>query len=212
MKDLNISISEKGTRLLKEIIGQNLISITHDKFNSDNSVDYAVAIATSKARYAIINDVEWFDDFCAGPNDLPFLDFKELGAEENPLGSRTDDELSTYIINEKIEDVLLVQDRAKVFEGKEYCQQMDSTEGIVIVTDRCQYGFFKENMWLDSEMMVWAGDDVVSKIKSLKEHFDIFGQPFNAKCKRCIVSLMDGIEKEIETAEEIGEMVAEESE
>lgn len=211
MKDLNISVSEKGTKLLKEIIGQNLISVKHDKFTKDNSIDYVAEITTSEYRYGIFNDVEWFDDFCAGSNDLLFLDFKKLDSKENPLSSRNEELLSTSFVNEKIEDVLLIQDQAKVFEGKTYCQQMDSTEGIIIVTEKCQYGFFKENMWLDSEMMVWVGDNVIGKIKNLKDHFDIFGYPFNAKCTRFVVSLKDGTKKQIETAEEIGELPTEES-
>lgn len=63
MKNLNISASENGTKLLKEIIGQNLISVKHDKFTKDNSIDYVAEITTSESRYGIFNDVEWFDDF-----------------------------------------------------------------------------------------------------------------------------------------------------
>lgn len=86
--------------------------------------------------------------FCAGSNDLPFLDFKKLDSKETPLSSRNEELLSTSFVNEKIEDVLLIQDQAKVFEGKTYCQQMDSTEGIIIVTEKCQYGFLRKTCGL----------------------------------------------------------------
>lgn len=211
MKDLNLSISNKGIDLLKENIGKEFISMRHDKFFKNfNSVSYVIEIETSIGRFAIFNDIEWFDNFCAGPNDLPFLDFKKLKQNEDPLNYQSEAETSITFINETILNILLIQDKADVFENNKYIHQMNSTEGIIIVTNKKQYGFYKENMWLDSEMLIWEGNNVVDKMEKLKDHFAIFGQPYNTKCKRYVISLKDGIEKEIEQANVVGEIPDEE--
>lgn len=60
-----------------------------------------------------------------------------------------------------------------------------SSEGIIFVTDKTQYGFFKDNMWLDEHVVIIEDEEnALSKVESLKEHYDISGYPYNGKCKR----------------------------
>lgn len=210
MKDLNLSISQEGIRLLKEMIGQELVSVRYAKFGSGNIVFQKVELTTPHGKYLIDNDVGWFEDFCSGPDDLPCLSFKKLPDGENPFARRSSEEIITDGIGEKITDILIIQDEATVFDGEKYLQKMESSGGIILVMDKAQYGFFKENMWLDEELVLYKGRNAMDGIESLKDHFDIFGYPFRAKCKRVVLSLKDGTEREVERAEEIGERPEEE--
>lgn len=104
----------------------------------------------------------------------------------------------------------MLRDTANVFKGDKHWQNIDSSEGIIFVTEKRQLGFFKDTMWLDSTVNIYEGKNVVEMAEGLKKHFDIFGWPFRAKCEWFLISLNDGSEKELDTAEEIGEKIEEE--
>lgn len=66
-------------------------------------------------------------------------------------------------------------------------------------------------MWLDEHVVIIKDEgNALSKVESLKEHYDISGYPYNGKCKRSLISLKDGIIKEVDAVEEGGEIAKEE--
>ncbi len=206
MNDLDLSISRKGIQLLKSLFNQQLVSFRFE-ITKSNVVFEKIEIKTSTGRYLIDNDVDWFDDYFSGTGDIPFLDFKELTADENPFKTWPENATETHLINEKIENILIVQDDGDIYKDGIYFQHMTSSDGIIFVTNKAQYGFFKENMYLDEEVEFFKDEkDVLSKAKSLKEHYNIFGYPFSGKCNRSIISLKDGTIKKIDSAEEEGEL------
>lgn len=211
MENLDLSISKKGIELLKKMIGQKLISMEHSKLKGSNLIYEKVLLTTTSGNYLIDNYVDWFDNFFSGPEDIPFLDLKELNTADNPFSGWSENSTEIQLINERIEDVLIVQDDGDIYKDDIYYQHMTSSEGIIFITNKAQYGFFKENMYLDEEVEFFKDEkDVLSKAKSLKEHYDIFGYPFSGKCKRSLISLKNKSVKEIDTVEEAGEIVKEE--
>lgn len=206
MENLNLTISENGIGLLKCLIGHEFNSMKHAKLKGGDVVFEKIEIITSVGRYLIDNYVDWYDDYFSGPEDIPCLSFVKLNEDDNSFKTWPDDSTETQIINGRILDVLIVQDDGEVYENDEYCQHIKSSEGIIFITDKAQYGFFKDNMWLDEEVVIVKDkENALSKAESLKEHYDIFGYPFNGKCKRSIISLRDGTIKEVDSAEEVGE-------
>ena len=212
MENLNLTISKKGIKLLKNLIGHEFISMKHDKLNGRDIVFGKIEMVSSAGRYLIDNRADWFDDYFSGPEDMLFLDFLELNRNENPFKTWPEDSTETQIINERIEDVLIVQDDGDVYKKDVYCQHIKSSEGIIFVTDKAQYGFFKDTMWLDENVVIIKDEnDVLSKAERLKEHYDIFGYPFHGKCKRSLISLRDGTTKEVDSVEEEGEIIKEDN-
>lgn len=210
MKNLNVLISEQGIKLLKALIDKQLISLKHEKLGGSNIAYEKVEIDTSNGRYLIDNRVDWSDDYFSGPEDIPFLDFKRLSGSDKPFMNWPEDSTEMQIINEKIENILIVQDDCDIYRSNVYYQHMKSSEGIIIITDKAQYGFFKDNVYLDECVVVVKDEkNVLSKAESLKEHYDIFGYPFSGRCTRSLTSLKDGGTKEIDTAEEVGEITRE---
>lgn len=212
MENLNLTISEKGIELLTSLIGQEFVSAKHAKLNDKDVVFEKIEITSSIGRHLIDNRVDWFDDYFSGPEDMPFLDFIELSEDDNPFKTWPEDSTEIKIINEMIEDILIVQDDCNVYNGDSYCQHIKSSEGIIFVTNKAQYGFFKDNMWLDEHVVIIKDkENALSKAENLKEHYDIFGYPYNGKCKRSLISLKDGVIKEVDTVEEAGEIAKEEN-
>ncbi len=208
MKDLDLSISKKGIETLANLIGQNFVSMKHAKLKGRNIVFEKIEISTSTNRYLIDNCVDWFDNYFSGPEDMLFLNFIELNEEDNPFITWSKDSTEIEIINERIEDILIVQDEADVYNDDVYCQHIKSSEGIIFVTDKAQYGFFKDTMWLDEHVVIIKDkENALSKAESLKEHYNIFGYPFSGKCKRSLISLKENSTKVLDTAEEEGEIV-----
>lgn len=210
MKNLDLTISKKGIELLTSLIEQDFISMKHEKLNDSDAVFEKIEIASSNGRYLIDNYVDWFDDYFSGPEDMPFLDFKELNENDEPFKTWSEDSTETQFINEKIKNILIIQDDCDVYKGDVYCQHIKSSEGIIIVTEKSHYGFFKDNVWLDEQVIIAKDEtNVLNKAEGLKDHYDIFGHPFNGKCERSVISLKDGTVRQIETAEEVGEIVDE---
>lgn len=203
MENLDLSISKDGIELLKSLIGQKLISFMHEK--TDNAIVFQkIEIFSSNGRYLIDNDVNWFDDYFSGPEDVPVLDFKKMDDDENPFETWPENATTTQSVNESITNILVVQDDCDAYENGTFLQHLTSSEGIIFVTDKVQYGFFKDNMWLDEEVEIIIDEkDVLSKAEILKDHYKIFGYPFSGKCKRSIISLKDGVLNVVDTAEEI---------
>lgn len=210
MEDLNLLISKKGIELLMSLIGQEFISMKHEKSKGKDVVFEKIEIAASNGHYLIDNRVDWFDDYFSGPEDMPFLDFVELKESDNPFKTWPEDSTETRAVDERIEDILIVQDDCDVYKDDVFCQHIKSSEGIIFVVNKAQYGFFKDTMWLDECVVIIKDDkDALSKAESLKEHYDIFGYPFNGKCRRSVISLKEGTIKVVETAEEVGEVAEE---
>ena len=207
MKDLDISISEKGKEDLKAIIGQENISFVYRREMTENEAYYKVQIKTDKGNYLLKNSLDWFDNCFAGGDWLPHFDIEALSDDVNPFENSKESKLIVITLDEKVVDTLLLRDTANVFKGDKRWQNIDSSEGIIFVTERRQLGFFKDTMWLDSTINIYEGKNVVEMAEGLKKHFDIFGWPFHAKCERFLVSLNDGSETKLETEEEIGERI-----
>lgn len=210
MKDLDLSISEKGKEDLKAIIGQENISFVYRREMTDNEAVYKIQIKTEKGNYLLTNSLDWFDNCFAGGDWLPHFDIEALRDDVNPFENSKESKLIVITLDVKVVDILLLRDTANVFKGDKHWQNIDSSEGIIFVTEKRQLGFFKDNMWLDEEINIHEGKNVVEMAEGLKKHFDIFGWPFRAKCERFLVSLSDGDEKKLDTAEEIGEKIEEE--
>lgn len=211
MKDLDIQITKDGIDLLKGLIGQEFVSMKHEKFRKDMSVFRRVELKITDGRYLINNDVYPYDDFVGMPDELPRLEFRRLKDEENPFSYRSEDKLSTETVKEKILDIRIITDRAETFDGEAHSQYMDASEGIIIITDKQQYGFFKETVWFDETIFIWEGENVIDHLEDLKAHWDIFAYPINAKVERFLLSLKTGVEQKLGEAEERGEAGKEEA-
>ena len=141
MKDLDIQITEEGMRLLKGFIGQEFISMKHEKMGEYRDVFRQVMIETSNGRYLINNDVEGYADYFGGIDALPHLNFLLVKDGQDPFDYASDDEFSTEEVMETVLDVQVIRDHAEVLNGETHRQYMDASEGIIIITDKQQYGF-----------------------------------------------------------------------
>lgn len=129
MKDLDIRITKEGIALLKGLIGQEFISMKHEKMDEYHDVFGRVIIKTSNGRYLVNNHVEWFDEYFGGLDAIPHLNFQALKEGENPLGYANEEDLSTEEVGETIADVQIIRDRADVLDGTTHWQYMDTSEG-----------------------------------------------------------------------------------
>ena len=198
MKNLELCLSQNEQALFKNLIGKKMISLKHEV--SINTIFYVIEIRISDGRYALYNDVKWVDDFYSGADDMPIFSFRRLGSDENPFETREANDLTTDVVEDTISDILLIQDQAEVYKNKAYVNAMKSTEGIVFITGSKQYGIFKDNMWLDEEMWLWEGTNVITKMEPLAKHFAIFSEPYWARCQRTVTSLKDSTKKQIAEA------------
>jgi|GEM_PF-4925522 len=201
MKDMNTRLSEKDVDLLRNLIGNNLVAMGYSLFGSSPAEPIGrIGFVTDKGLFYLDNDVEWREECFAAPDYLPVLYFKRANSiDEFPFfqGNRFFHQVP---LKGRILDVWLVQDDLEILKSGAHFQSWASTEGIVLVTDVRQYGFYKNSTWMGEILLVYKGQDVLTKLEPLSKHWDIFGRPMDAVVRRNVVSLSKGSLRPEETA------------
>lgn len=202
--NFNTTIDEKGIVLLNSLIDKNLISFGYEP-DSVIAPDIfeTVNFTTNIGIFHLNNHVDWLDDYFSGGDFTPHMLFdkyedgiiKKYGLETG---------YTEHQINERIVDIILVQDHLDIYKDNKDFQKWDSTEGVIIETEVRQYAFYKHNTFFDETVLFFKGHDVTSKLEPLEKHWDIFGRPFSADPKRKIVSLTKGTLIEITGKKIIG--------
>lgn len=186
MKDMNNLLTDKERALLKSLLGEELVYVEHEKPNM-NSFFQRLRLHVESGSFTLDNKVDWFDNYFAQPECIPHFVFSK-SEDEMKINLK----LEKFSIGETLKDVILIDDHLDVLKGDEKFQNWDSTEGVVFVTDVREYAYFKETSWGDELVDFFKGHHTLSKAEPVDRHWQIFGQPFNAKAKRTVLSLFKG--------------------
>lgn len=187
-------IKEKGLEYLKSLIGQEIYRF---KFNdiSDTSYVYGrVGIIASNGSFALDNYVSWKDNWFSMPTYIPHFLFKKFKNERATQYFRESPD-SAVSINEKVTNILLIEDDAKVIRWKRVIEKIYGTEGVIFITDKNQYGFFKDSVDRMEIINVLKGYELKTKIEPLKKHWNRFAKPFDGDCVRKLIDLKEGTTK-----------------
>lgn len=141
-------------------------------------------------NYVIKNDVEFFENYFWGPDEASVLTITKAN-NNSPFSSHVDNRHLDISIEAIIEDILLIQDKVKTENEDGEMIEWNGTEGIIIITDQRQYAFYKENT-TDEMIDIYRGHDVISKLESVNEHWDIFDDTINSTKEREIISAKTG--------------------
>lgn len=185
-EDIDNTIRGEQLARLKSMIGKKLISMEHAEPFYDTDIPQRIRFYVEGKRYTLDNRVDWSDHDFSMPDHIPHMVFIRI--EDEPEWNR---ELVTCPIGEKITDILLVNDHVGISKYGKHDQNWESTEAVVIVTDVRQYGFFKDNTWLDETVLYYRGQDVLLKLKPIKNSWYICGKPCDADVTRFRISLED---------------------
>lgn len=187
-------IKGKGLEYLKSLIGQEIYRF---KFNyiSDTSYVYGrVGIIASNGCFALDNYVSWKDNWFSMPDYIPHFLFKKFKNERaTQYFPKSPD--SAVSINEKVTNILLIEDDAKVIRWKRVIEKIYGTEGVIFITDKNQYGFFKDSVDRMEMVNILKGDELKTKAVPLKEHWNPFAKPFDGDCVRKLIDLKEGTTK-----------------
>lgn len=115
--------------------------------------------------------------------------------------------LKTTPVNETILDIILVQDEILVSKNKAPHENITSTEGVVLFTDKRQYAFYKENTWLDETVLEFKGHEVLSKIQPIETHWNVFAKPYDGFITRKLIYLSANKEEVVSEALIIGNVI-----
>ncbi len=208
MKTKNNSIGENGAKLLKSLVGKKLMTIKHDKFIRPQPVVFQrVGFVLENGFLTLDNRVDWMDDWFSMADYIPHLTLNEVKSESDlVLPGEPLTECLASPINEKISDVLLIEDDITVLKDGEAFQKLTSSEGIIIETEIRQYAFYKENVLFNEDLLIYRGHNVIEKVPDFKAHWDIFAKPYDGRCSRKIISMKTGETIRAEFVEEVGEI------
>ena len=192
-------IKGKGLEYLKSLIGQEIYRF---KFNyiSDTFYVYGrVGIIASNGSFALDNHVSWKENWFAMPDYIPHFVFQKVKREENTeLKTKPITEHIDFPVNEKVKNIFLIEDDAKVIRWKRVIEKIYGTEGVIFITDKNQYGFFKDSVDRMEIINVLKGDELKTKIEPLKKHWNRFAKPFDGDCVRKLIDLKEGTTKILE--------------
>ena len=132
-------IKGKGLEYLKSLIGQEIYRF---KFNyiSDTFYVYGrVGIIASNGSFALDNYVSWKENWFAMPDYIPHFVFQKVKSEENTeLKTKPITEHIDFPVNEKVKNIFLIEDDAKVIRWKRVIEKIYGTEGVIFITDKNQ--------------------------------------------------------------------------
>ncbi len=212
MKILDNSINGEGLEHLRSIIGNKIISFSHRaldmRFPNSNVFFMRLGLVCSNGVFILDNRVDWEDDWFCSPDYTPHFVFNKVENEKqfpNYDGFNLEG-MAKFPVNETVIDILLVHDEVLVLKSDEPYEEILSTEGVVFVTDKRQYAFYKETTWLNEITLEYKGHDVLSKLEKIKKHWDVFAKPYDGKIKRKVIHLASGKEEVIEENTIIGDV------
>ena len=213
MKTLNNAISGEGLEKLRSLLGNKLISYSHEpfdpRFQPANDFLMRVGLTCSNGRFVLDNRVDWEDDWFCSPDYTPHLIFDKIDNQEQftTFSGFSLSKFENYPVNETILDIILVQDEILVSKNKAPHENITSTEGVVLVTDKRQYAFYKENTWLDETVLEFKGHEVLSKIQPIEIHWNVFAKPYDGFITRKLIYLSANKEEVVSKALIIGNVV-----
>ena len=211
MKTLNNSITGESLETLRLIIGEKLVSYSCApfgiRFEPSNDFFMRLGIVCSNGVFILDNRVDWEEDWFCSPDYTPHMVFSKVEDESEfpSYGGFNIAGLERYPVDEVMTDVILVQDEVLVYKSSLPYETILSTEGVIFVTEKRQYGFYKENTWLNETLLEFKGHDVLSKLEEAKKHWDVFAKPYDGHIKRRIVHLLSNEEEIIEEVTIIGD-------
>ncbi len=212
MKKLNNSITGEGLGHLKSIIGNEFISFSHRsldmRYPHSNVFFMRLGLVCSNGVFILDNRVDWEDDWFCSPDYTPHFVFNKVEDEKqfpNYDGFNLEG-METFPINENVIDIILVHDDVLVYKSDEPYEEILSTEGVIFVTDKRQYAFYKDTTWLNEITLEYKGHAVLSKLENIKKHWDVFAKPYDGKIKRKLIYLASGKEEVIEEDTIIGDV------
>lgn len=189
-------IKGKGLEYLKSLIGQEIYRFKLSSLVELPSVFKKVGIIASNGCFVLDNHVSWKENWFALPDYIPHFVFQKVKREENTeLKTKPITEHIDFPVNEKVTNILLIEDDAKVIRWKRIIEKIYGTEGVIFITDKNQYGFFKDSVDRMEITNVLKGDELKTKIEPLKKHWNRFAKPFDGDCVRKLIDLKEGSTK-----------------
>ncbi|MDD7036815.1 MAG: hypothetical protein PUI77_02870 [Mollicutes bacterium] len=189
-------IKGKGLEYLKSLIGQEIYRFKLSSLVELPSVFKKVGIIASNGCFVLDNHVSWKENWFALPDYIPHFVFQKVKREENTeLKTKPITEHIDFPVNEKVTNILLIEDDAKVIRWKRVIEKIYGTEGVIFITDKNQYGFFKNSVDRMEIINVLKGDELKTKIEPLKKHWNRFAKPFDGDCVRKLIDLKEGTTK-----------------
>lgn len=189
-------IKGKGLEYLMSLIGQEIYRFKLSSLVEHPSVFKKVGIIASNGSFALDNYVSWKDNWFSMPDYIPHFVFQKVKREENTeLKTKPITEHIDFPVNEKVKNILLIEDDAKVIRWKRVIEKIYGTEGVIFLTDKNQYGFFKDSVDRMEIINVLKGDELKTKVVPLQEHWNRFAKPFDGDCVRKLIDLKEGTTK-----------------
>ncbi len=187
---INQCINEQEKSLLKSIIGQKLICFKSQKPDAWNHIFGNISVVVEKSEVEIRNELtptEYFGD----TEDVSKFFVKKI-TSEYPFNLMIVDSVHETPVNEKIEDIILVQDVVIVKDDDgNFVYEIKIDTAIVIKAEKSIFAISRD--WSLEELMFFVKTvDFKKDIYSVQQMIEEWGDDeseWNATCNREFISL-----------------------
>jgi hypothetical protein len=184
-------INEAEKQLLKDIIGQNLICFKSQKPDAWNHVFGNIAIIAENLEIEIRNELtptEYFGD----SEDISRFYVKQI-SEERPFRLMVDDSVVKTVVNEKVSDILIVQDSVTVRDSNgALVYEIAIDTAIVIKTEKSTFAISRD--WSLEELLVFVKtanfENDIYSVQQMIEEWSDEEELWTASCDRKNISLI----------------------
>ncbi len=188
MKIVDERIGLEERKILENCIGKELISITHDAFDFNNSVSQRVQVDVDNSSFYICN-FDRPEDYYGSEEDIPILSIEKtinLPALEHPV---------TTPFNRVIKKILIIQENQRLYENDKQIYDVWLTRGVLFDFGDGQLAFEKDN-WLSSEIFIRRGYELLKEFAPEDEFMkEEWPDGVRGECSRIIEQIPDVIPK-----------------
>lgn len=169
--------------ILKQLVGQKIVSFQHDEFLFINASSQMVGIETEYGMKYLYSFTEPLD-YYGSVEDVAVW---ELTDTKYPLVDRK--KIIASPVKEVIKEIHIVQENQKLFENGKQIYDVWVTRGIIFDFGGHQYSFEKP-VWFSEDIYIQKGYNLINKFASTDEFVnDDWENGYTAECERKIVIL-----------------------
>lgn len=185
MNIIDVKLNKKELKLLKSILGKELVSVGHDEFNFVNSSSQVVQINVENEIFYLYSFVESCDYF-GSIEDVALWSFEK--ERYKAVDFKTFVEMP---IREKVKNIKVIQENQNLYRNGEKIYDVWLTRGLIFDFGDYQLSFEKA-IWFSEDIYIRKGYDLIYKFAPIKEFTGSdWGNDVVAKCSRKILSLSE---------------------
>ncbi len=187
MKQIDVRFTVSDMEAIQSMIGKKMLKYKCDPFDFSTSVYGIVGISLEDASYAFTNFTEVMDYY--GEQEDVAL-FKMESMSFSKIHSFVQDQTMIETpVDSVISEVVVVNERQKLFENGIQTYEVLITRGIIFKFNDGHELSFEKNIWFSEDISVEKGYDLIDRFTPTTEFVEGWSAEYQGECSRELITV-----------------------